>query len=242
MACQRVCAASRRACRPCCYGGMVAELVMSTSRRGLLIAAEGLDGSGTTAALGALGGWLERAGHRVRIVQWENSRLVVRASTSGTRRRVLTPRAAALLAAVDTARRVHAEIAPAMARGDIVLCDRYAWTGIARDAARGLDAAWLSALYRFCPRPDLVLLTRDGATAARARAFADRPMTVHAEAVAWAFDAYLERMVGAYDALAGGRTGPWAANVIVLDAQDTAGPRAVRDTVRGLLHDMLEPV
>ena len=56
-----------------------------------------------------------------------------------------------------------AEIRRPLARGDVVLADRYAWTAVAREIARGLDPIWAAALYRFTPRPDLILFHRQEA-------------------------------------------------------------------------------
>jgi len=39
--------------------------------------------------------------------------------------------------------------------GVIVLADRYAFTGFARDVARGVDPAWVRNLYSFALQPDL---------------------------------------------------------------------------------------
>jgi thymidylate kinase len=220
----------RRAGASPCYGGDVTVQVEPAARRGLLVAAEGIDGSGTSEGIDSLARWLERRGHRVRVVSWQPSSLVARAAASGRGRRLLTPRVAALLASADAARRITREIEPALARGDVVLCDRYAWTAAAREIARGLDAAWISALYRFAPRPDLVILHRQSAAVGLAHAMSGRPAAANAEALAGEFKGFLERMAEAYESFADGavaalpdrgRLGPWPADVVALDAGST---------------------
>ena len=206
--------------------------------RGLLIAAEGLDGSGKSAGLDALGRWLERKGRRVHLVTWEPSRLVARAATGPRGRQVLTPRVAALLAAAETAERIAPEIRRPLARGDIVLADRYAWTAVAREVARGLEPVWVAALYRFTPPPDLVIFHRQEPAAALSRALATRPAPVGAEAVAAAYGEFLGRLVDAYERLlADPDAGPWPASALVLDARVAPPVRvdAVREAVRPLL-------
>ncbi len=206
--------------------------------RGLLIAAEGLDGSGKSAGLDALGRWLERKGRRVHLVAWEPSRLVARASSAPRGRQILTPRVAALLAAAEAADRVAREIRRPLARGDVVLADRYAWTAVAREVARGLDPTWVAALYRFAPRPDLVIFHRQEPAAALARALASRPTPVAAEAVAAAYGDFLQRLVGAYERLLTGTdAGPWPVLSLELDPVADPGSRigAVRDAIRVLL-------
>jgi thymidylate kinase len=212
----------------------------SNRPRGLLIAAEGLDGSGKSAGLDALGRWLERRGRRVHLVTWEPSRLVARAAAAPRGRQVLTPRVAALLAAAEAADRISREVRPQLARGDVVLADRYAWTGVAREIARGLDPGWASALYRFAPPSDLVLFHRQEPAAALARALATRPAPVGAEAVAAAYADFLDRLMAAYDwLLTGPGAGPWPARSLAIDPRAAPGTRvdAIRDAVRSILDD-----
>jgi thymidylate kinase len=206
--------------------------------RGLLIAAEGLDGSGKSAGLGALARWLERKGRRTHEVTWPTSRLVARAAAAPRGRQVLTVRVAALLAAAEAAERIADDVTPRLARGDVVLADRYAWTGVAREVARGLDPAWAAALYAFAPAPDLVLFHRQGSAVAMARALATRPAPVAAESVAAAYGAFLERLMAAFEGLAdGSMAGPWAVRALTLDLATSADTRiaATRDAVRPLL-------
>lgn len=205
---------------------------------GLLIAAEGLDGSGKSAGLDALGRWLERKGRRVHLVTWAPSRLVARAAGAPRGRQVLTPRVAALLAASEAADRFALEIRRPLARGDVVLADRYAWTAVAREVARGLEPGWASAVYRFAPRPDLVIFHRQEPAAALTRALTTRPASVGAEAVAEAYGEFLERLMAAYEwLLSEPVTGPWPVPALVLDPRVAPGTRveAIRDAVRPLL-------
>jgi thymidylate kinase len=113
-----------------------------------------------------------------------------------------------------------------MVRGDVVLADRYAWTAVARDVARGLDPAWAGALYRFAPAPDLVVFHRQDTGAALRRALATRPVPAGAEAVGAAYRAFLERLVAGYERLiADPGEGPWAVPVLVLAARSSPDER-----------------
>lgn len=211
-----------------------------TRSSGLLIAAEGLDGSGKSAGLDALGRWLERKGRRTHLVTWEPSRLVARAAAAPRGRQVLTPRVAALLAAAEAADRIARDVRPHLACGDIVLADRYAWTGVARDVARGLDPAWAAAVYRFAPRPDLVIFHRQEPATALARALATRPDSVAAASVAGAYGEFLDGLMAAFEwLLADASAGPWPVDVLVLDPRSGPDARtiAVREAVRRLLGD-----
>lgn len=203
-----------------------------------MIAAEGLDGSGKSAGLDALGRWLERKGRQTHLVAWEPSRLVTRAAAAPRGRQMLTPRVAALLAAAEVADRIARDVRPQLAQGDVVLADRYAWTGVARDVARGLDPAWASAVYRFAPRPDLVIFHRQEPAIAMARALASRPDSVAAASVAGAYGEFLDGLMAAFEwLLDGSSAGPWPVGVLVIDPRSGPDARtiAVRDAVRPLL-------
>lgn len=210
----------------------------SGRQRGLLISAEGLDGSGKSAGLASLGRWLERKGRRVHLVGWEPSRLVARAAVAPRGRQILTPRVAALLAASEAADRLAFEIRPPLARGDVVLADRYAWTAVAREVARGLELEWVAALYSFMPRPDLVIFHRQEPAAAFARALATRPTPGGAEAIAAAYATFLERLLAVYERLlADPAAGPWPVPSLTLDPGAAPGDRvdAIRERVRPIL-------
>jgi dTMP kinase len=204
---------------------------------GTLIAVEGLDGSGKTALVDLLGRWLERRGRRVRVVPWERSRTLARAARDARTRPALTPTVAALIAAADATQRAAERVGPSLAQGAVVLADRYAWTGVARDAARGLDPAWVAALYAVLPPPDLVLYLRQDPATALERALGSRSPSVAADAIGAAFGDFLARLLVAFDGLATERAPvPWPAPAVQLDAHDAGESLlvAARDAVRSL--------
>lgn len=60
------------------------------------------------------------------------------------------------------------EIEAALARGAVIVCDRYMASSVAYGEAQGLDAGWLTDTQRFLPRPDLtIVLDIDPSTAVR---------------------------------------------------------------------------
>jgi dTMP kinase len=127
--------------------------------RGRFIALEGIDGSGTTSQRGALAEALRARGHVV-VETYEPSS----GSIGSLARQRLAQRAApldrgalALLFAADRLDHVATEIEPALAKGHVVLTDRYvmsSWVYQALDC----DPAWVRAINQRAPWPDLTFV------------------------------------------------------------------------------------
>ena len=67
-----------------------------------------------------------------------------------------TPELYSLLHAADMQERYDNEIRPALDEGQIVICDRYYYTSMARDAARDADLSKLSHIYGNYRKPDII--------------------------------------------------------------------------------------
>jgi dTMP kinase len=144
------------------------------------IAFEGGDGAGKSTQAALLCDWLEGAGHAVtRTFQPGDSRI-----GAPLRRLLLDPasgniadRAEALLYAADKAQHVDEVIRPALARGELVVSDRYVDSMIAyQGAGRRLDAAEIAQLAWWSVGglvPDLTILL-DAPVAVGVGAKADR--------------------------------------------------------------------
>jgi dTMP kinase len=127
--------------------------------RGVIIALEGIDGAGTTTQSARLATWLRGRGRDV-LQTREPSRGAVgtvirealRAEGPG-----IDAHALALLFAADRLDHVAREVTPALARGEIVISDRYVLSSL---AYQGIECPedWVAALNRFAPAPDLTLL------------------------------------------------------------------------------------
>lgn len=122
---------------------------------GRLIAAEGLDGSGKSTQLQLLRFWLQAEGYEALIVEWSPSKLIKRALKSGKKQGHMDPMLMSILHAADFAEQHERDIVPALQRGAIVLADRYVYTALARDLARGVERSWGENLYRFAIKPDV---------------------------------------------------------------------------------------
>ncbi len=127
---------------------------------GLLVAVDGVDGSGRGTQLDLLAIWLQMHGFGVVRSSWNSSKLVARTIAEARRQNTLTPLTYSILHATDVAERQETEIIPALRAGYVVLADRYVYTAFARDIARGVERDWIFNLYGFALRPDLALYLR----------------------------------------------------------------------------------
>jgi len=133
-----------------------ARFTDSTRRRGFLVAFEGPDGSGKTTQRKLFKAWLESEGHDVVTTKWNSSALIKPIIKARKAVRALSPVEFSLLHAADFRHRVDHVILPALWDGKLVIADRFLFTGLARDVARGLDLDWILKLYQPLLWPDLV--------------------------------------------------------------------------------------
>jgi len=124
---------------------------------GKLIVVEGIDGSGKSTQIDLIYKWLSERGKSVFFSEWNSSPLVKSTTKQGKKSKAFTPTTFSLIQAADFADRWENQFLPMLKAGVIVLADRYAFTGFARDVARGVDPQWVRNLYSFAYQPDLVL-------------------------------------------------------------------------------------
>ena len=127
-----------------------------SARRGLLVAFEGPDGSGKTTQRKLFKTWLTAEGYDVVTTKWNSSDLIKPIIKSRKSVRALSPEEFSLLHGADFRHRVEQTILPALWDGKLVIADRFLFTGLARDVARGLDLDWVLKLYEPLVWPDLV--------------------------------------------------------------------------------------
>ncbi len=149
---------------------------MRSPRRGRFIVLEGLDGSGTTTQSVRVAARLRAFGLTVHVTCEPSTgpigNLLRQALTHRVRRAdgaPLTDDTLAALFAADRLDHIANEIEPALARGEIVLSDRYVLSSLAYQGAT-LPTAWVKALNARALKADLTLFVSvDLKTAARRR-------------------------------------------------------------------------
>jgi dTMP kinase len=142
-----------------------------TLRRGIFIVFEGGEGAGKSTQVDLLSAALLDEGRSVVVTREPGatdvgrrirSLLLDRNATSGPAGLVLSARAEALLYAADRAHHVASVVRPALAKGEVVISDRYIDSSLAyQGAGRTLpveEVSWLSAWATGGLKPDLVVL------------------------------------------------------------------------------------
>ena len=148
-------------------------------KRGLLIAFEGPDGSGKTTQRKLFKNWLKSEGQDVVTTKWNSSALVKPLVKARKLARSLSPEEFCLLHAADFRYRLENEVLPALWRGQTVIADRYLFTALARDAARGLEFDWLLDVYDPPFWPDIVFYFSVSPETSGKRIAADRTPTFY---------------------------------------------------------------
>lgn len=179
---------------------------------GRLITAEGLDGSGKSTQLQLLSFWLKAEGYEVVTIEWSPSSLIKRALKKGKKLGQIDPLLLSMVYAADMAELYERDFLPPLQRGAIVLADRYVYTALARDMARGVNQDWVERIYQFAVRPDLAIYFYLSAETSVARTLSGHPRLKYYQAgmdlglstdpVA-SFQAFQQRILTAYETLLG---------------------------------------
>ncbi|MDH6111452.1 dTMP kinase [Kitasatospora sp. MAP12-15] len=157
-------------------GGRRADAPHRTAGSGFFIALEGGDGAGKSTQAQALAEWIRSKGHEVVLTREPGGSpvgqrlrgLVLDVGNTG-----LSHRAEALIYAADRAEHVENVIRPALARGAVVITDRYMDSSIAyQGAGRDLAATEVARISRWATGglvPDLTVVLDVDPTKARER-------------------------------------------------------------------------
>lgn len=151
----------------------------SAVANGIWITIEGGDGAGKTTQAGLLQEWFEARGRTVVRTREPGGTDVGRLVRDIVlhHRGDIAPRAEALLYAADRAQHIDTVVRPALARGDVVIQDRYLDSSVAyQGAGRVLDADEVRALSLWAAEgalPDVTVLLDLDPAVARARLDAD---------------------------------------------------------------------
>ncbi|MDH4197702.1 MAG: dTMP kinase [Candidatus Aminicenantes bacterium] len=140
-------------------------------KKGLLIVLEGIDGSGKTTQARSLLRRLRSAGLRaVRFREPSRGKWGREIKRQARRAGSITPQEELELFLQDRRENVERNLRPALARKAVVVLDRYYYSTIAYQGAKGLDPERIRRLNeRFAVRPDLVVILDVGPETGLAR-------------------------------------------------------------------------
>jgi len=178
---------------------------------GLLVSFEGSEGCGKTTQIGLLAKRLQGLGHTVKLVRepggtpiGEEIRHTLKHSEAN---HAMTAEAELLLMNASRAQLVREVLRPALAAGEIVLCDRfYDSTTAYQGHGRGLDLDSVEAVIDFAvgqTRPALTLLFHVPASVSRERlASRQSAQPIARDRIEEADQEFFERVRQGYDAIA----------------------------------------
>jgi dTMP kinase len=179
-------------------------------KRGLLITFEGPDGAGKTTQRKLFRTWLKGEGHDVVTTKWNSSELIKPITKARKTIHAMSPLEFCLIHAADYHHRLETEILPALCAGKVVIADRYLFTGLARDAARGLDFHYVLRLYGPILWPDAVFYFSVTPGTSAKRVLADRTPSYYEAGqdvtgigdAASSYEQFMGRVIQEYSALA----------------------------------------
>jgi dTMP kinase len=126
---------------------------------GVLIAFEGLDQSGKETQARRLGESLRDAGRTVHAVSFPDYATPIGSELGrALRGEHEYPPDVMQLLYIANRYEYRPRLEQWLADGAVIVCDRYTASSIAYGETQGLDAAWLGAIQRHLPQPDLTLL------------------------------------------------------------------------------------
>lgn len=127
--------------------------------KGKLVSIEGIDGCGKTTHTRLLAEWLRANGYRVVVTDEPTEgiigRIIKRALRGEIKIQVTTE---ALLFAADRIQHIAEVVRPALKAGKIVITERYFYSSLAYQSARGLSMTWLENINRAALKPNLSIL------------------------------------------------------------------------------------
>jgi dTMP kinase len=127
--------------------------------RGIFICLEGLDGCGKSTQAKILANWLKSLDKGVILTAEPTKGPIGRFLRKIIQGRVeVAPLAEAMLFAADRCDHLEKLVKPALARGKVVVCERYIYSSLAYQGARGVPEQTIRKLNEQFLRPHLVIL------------------------------------------------------------------------------------
>jgi dTMP kinase len=125
-------------------------------KKGILIAFEGISGSGKSESIRMLYGHLTGKGYRTSVVEWNSNEIIRRIIKKLHGKRILTPLIYSIFQWIGFYIDYFTKFVPLLRKGYIVIADRYFYTALTRDKVNGAGTLHGKVLGRFARRPDIL--------------------------------------------------------------------------------------
>jgi dTMP kinase len=126
---------------------------------GKLLSIEGIDGCGKSTHARLLSQWLRSKGYETVVTDEPTEGPIGKILKQALRGKLKLPVAAeALLFAADRMHHISEVIKPALDAGKIVITERYTYSSLAYQSARGLPMPWVETINRGAMKPDLTII------------------------------------------------------------------------------------
>ncbi len=124
--------------------------------KGLFITFEGISGSGKSENVESLRSYLAGKGYRVSVVEWNSNVLIRKIIYKINSINLLNSELYSLFQWFSFILDYFFKIRPGLKKNDILIADRYIYTGLTRDSANGASGRLGRAIYKRIIKPHLV--------------------------------------------------------------------------------------
>lgn len=125
-------------------------------KKGILIAFEGISGSGKSESIKVLYGHLTDKGYRTSVIEWNSNRVIRGIIKRLYRKRLLTSNIYSILQWIGFYIDYFTKFLPLLRNGHVVIADRYYYTALTRDKVNGAGLLLGRILKRFARSPDII--------------------------------------------------------------------------------------
>jgi dTMP kinase len=126
-------------------------------KKGVLVVIEGISGSGKSEGITRLSSYLQARGMTTRIVEWNSNKRIRSLVNKLHDRGMLNAFVYSILQWISFLIDLFRVIFPALKQNEIVIADRYVYTGMTRDAVNGAGRFLGRMMQVIAREPDLVL-------------------------------------------------------------------------------------